>query len=137
MIIRKKKGLLVIPKEMLSKINGNKRRRIEMVITDPRSRHIILTRQSDLLKTWYSITIERGLDFIPSTTLKKAKINSSTNYEIVEADGNLVIRTSGVTGSANSVQKNRKEKLDEKIKNFLKRGRGKAQAIQPTRRKSL
>jgi hypothetical protein len=92
MIICKKKGLLVIPPEMLNKISGNSRRRIEIIITDPRSRHIILTHQSDSLKIWHHATIERGLDFIPSSILNKAKMNDSINYSIIEVNGNLVIR---------------------------------------------
>lgn len=92
MIIYKKKNLLVIPKELLDKINGDKRRRIEIVITDPRSRHIILTRQSTQFKNWYYSTIERGLDFIPLIVLKKAKINDSSDYNVIETNGNIVIR---------------------------------------------
>lgn len=88
------KKYLIIPHDEFEKISGNKRRRISVIITDPRSRHIILTRYPENLKIWYQTTIERGMDFIPTTILKKAKIHNSSNFVIAHIDGNLVIRRS-------------------------------------------
>jgi len=84
---------LVIPREDLDLIHGNKRRRISAVITDPRSRHIILTRYPDELpKIWFQTTIERGSDFIPTAILKKAKIHKNEEFTIEHDCGNIVVR---------------------------------------------
>jgi antitoxin component of MazEF toxin-antitoxin module len=96
MIVNRKtirsKGPLVIPREMLKQIDGWERRRISVVITDPRSRHLILTRYPDRHKVWASTTINRGMDFIPTTMLKKAKVHKDKEFTIRAADGELVIR---------------------------------------------
>jgi len=85
---------LVIPQEELNKIDGNKRRRISVVITDPRSRHVVLTRYPEnMAKVWYQTTIERGSDFIPSAILKKAKIHEDKEFDInATLNGNLIVR---------------------------------------------
>jgi len=83
---------LVIPREELDKIDGNKRRRISAVITDPRSRHVVLTRYPEDHKVWYQTTIEREMDFIPTAILKKAKIDNNTNFTITESNGDLIVR---------------------------------------------
>jgi len=76
----------------LNKISGNKRRRLSVVITDPRSRHMILTRYPEDLKVWYQTTIQRGTDFIPTTVLMKAKISHSKNFSLKHDGGNLIVR---------------------------------------------
>lgn len=83
---------LVIPRELLDKIDGNKRRRIHAVITDPRSRHIVLTRYPENHKTWYETTIERETDFIPTPILKRAKINHNTDFKTELKNGDLIVR---------------------------------------------
>ena len=83
---------LVIPKEELEKISGNKRRRISVVITDPRSRHVVLTRYPENLKVWYQTTIERGVDFVPTVVLKKAKIQDGKKFDIKTINGDLIVR---------------------------------------------
>lgn len=83
---------LVIPRSELDKIDGNKRRRISVVITDPRSRHIILTRYPENHKVWYQTTIEREMDFIPTAVLKKAKIHNDLRFDIKYDGGDLVVR---------------------------------------------
>ena len=87
-----KSSQLVIPREKLDKISGNKRRRISVVITDPRSRHVILTRYPENHKVWYETTIQRETDFIPTAILKRAKIHNDTNFTIKCAEGDLVVR---------------------------------------------
>lgn len=86
---------LIIPREDLDMISGNKRRRISVVITDPRSRHVVLTRYpEELPKVWYQTTIERGTDFIPTAILKKAKIHENYEFTIEHDNGNIVVRRS-------------------------------------------
>lgn len=87
-----KSSQLVIPREKLDKIDGNKRRRISVVITDPRSRHVILTRYPENHKVWYQTTIEREMDFIPTAILKKAKIHNDKKFTVKYAEGDLVVR---------------------------------------------
>lgn len=88
-----KSSQLIIPRRELGKIDGNKRRRISAVITDPRSRHIILTRYPEYqLKIWYQTTIEREVDFIPTAILKKAKIHNDTSFTVKNVEGDLVVR---------------------------------------------
>jgi hypothetical protein len=89
----KKPQQLVIPQDYLDQVDGNKRKRISVVITDPRSRHLILTRSPEALpKVWFSTTIERGLDFVPSFVLQKAKIDANHSFSVQAVGGNLVIR---------------------------------------------
>jgi len=92
MKIVQKNAQLVIPREELNKISGNKRRRLSVVITDPRSRHMILTRYPENLKVWHQTTIQRETDFIPTVILKKAKISHSKNFSLKHSDGNLIVR---------------------------------------------
>lgn len=96
MLIQKKatkNSQLVIPQEALKKIGGNSRRRITAVITNPRSRHIILTRYpEDYASAWYKTTIERGTDFIPTAILKKAKIQDDKHFNLEYNSENLIVR---------------------------------------------
>lgn len=92
MIIEKHKGKLVIPRNELDKIDGNKRKRISVVITDPRSRHLVLTRYPEYYKNWHISTIERGTDFIPTVVLEKAKINHNTQFRVSAQDNDLIVR---------------------------------------------
>ena len=86
------KGPLVIPREMLTKVGGWGRRRIHVIITDPRSRHFILTRYPEKHKIWSTMTIERDSDFIPTVMLKKAKVHGNKNFSIEAVDGDLIVR---------------------------------------------
>ncbi len=89
----KKAQQLVIPQDYLDQVGGNKRKRISVVITDPRSRHLILTRSPETLpKVWFETTIERGLDFVPSYVLQRAKMDENTSFMVQAIGGNLVIR---------------------------------------------
>jgi len=90
--VKRRSGPLVIPREELNRIDGNKRRRISVVITDPRSRHVVLTRYPEDHKVWYQTTIERETDFIPTAVLKKAKIHDNTNFTVKYVEGDLVVR---------------------------------------------
>lgn len=85
---------LIVPREELEKISGNKRRRISAVITDPRSRHVVLTRYPENVKVWYQTTVERGVDFVPTAVLKKAKIHHCFYFSVKCVDGNLIVRRS-------------------------------------------
>jgi len=87
-----RRGQLVIPKEFLNKITGNKRRRISIAITDPRSRHVILTRYPENYKVWYETTIPRDTDFIPTAVLVMAKIENDEVFSVAVSNGDLIVR---------------------------------------------
>lgn len=94
-----RRGQLIIPKALLNRIYGNKRRRISIVITDPRSRHVILTRYPENYNAWYQTTIARDTDFIPTAVLEKAKIENNATFmaeirdgEIKSHYGDLIVR---------------------------------------------
>lgn len=83
---------LIIPQENLDLISGNKRKRISIIITDPRSRHLILTREPQRHKVWYETTIKREQDFIPTYVLERAKINENKSFSVSEKAGDLIVR---------------------------------------------
>ena len=91
-IIGKTKNLLILPSNLLTKINGHKSQRIHIIITDPRSRHVILTRYPEKHKNWYSMTVEHNCDFVPTTILTKAKMNHYDSFFVTIKNGDLVVR---------------------------------------------
>ena len=88
----KRKKHLIIPQEYLTQISGNNRKRISVVITDPRSRHLILTREPQRHKVWQETTIRREQDFIPTPVLQAAKIDKNKNFSLTMKEGDLIIR---------------------------------------------
>lgn len=90
--VKRVAGPLVVPKAMLNKVEGFKRRRISIVVTDPRSRHVVLTRYPDKYKTWYQSTMQRETDFIPTHVLKAAKIDRDKKFIVRDVDGDVIVR---------------------------------------------
>lgn len=91
MRIARQKNYLIVPRNVLDRIDGNRRRRISMVITNPRSRHIILTRFPETHNLWYNTTLERETDFIPTHVLQKAKIDKDRKFDIKITEGEVII----------------------------------------------
>jgi hypothetical protein len=91
-ILHKSKEKLIVGNDQIKKIDGNKRRRVHAVITDPRSRHIILTRFPENHKVWFKKEILRGCDFIPSFILRKAKISNHNEYKMFFKNGDMIIK---------------------------------------------